>query len=64
VREKVLDVESLGRDESPTVTLATPEPLLLGVPDTIPVELSVSPKGMVPDQVYGGTPPRAVKAAE
>jgi hypothetical protein len=41
-------------------------PAVVGVPDIVPVELSVKPGGIgllvSPAQVYGGTPPVAVRS--
>ena len=48
---------------SVAVTENAYEPMVVGVPDTVPSLPSVSPGGSVPLalQVYGGDPPLAVK---
>ena len=53
--------------ESCTCAVKPKLPAAEGVPETAPVELSVTPAGSVPavkDQLYGGVPPVAARVWE
>jgi hypothetical protein len=67
VKVEVCD-PSLGRPppESVTWKVTLKAPATVGVPDSIPALLKVSPWGSVPEatlHLYGGTPPLAVSLA-
>jgi hypothetical protein len=63
-----LAVWGTGVVESVTITVKSNVPAVVGVPETVPVELPmVSPGGRDPvviDQVYGGVPPVTATVAE
>ncbi len=61
----LLAVNGVGVELSVTLTVKLKVPVLVGVPEIVPPELSVRPVGRVPDTLHvsGRTPPVAVSVA-
>ena len=67
VTVNVLVALSLGDDESATSRVNLEEPVVVGVPESLPLVLKFKPAGKIPKetrQEYGAVPPDAATVAE